>query len=155
MNNWQRLTRYKHKIRTVKDKYAPGTIRRLEKWKYLMPAVDALANNIEYTEEHEEAESKLKEAGFRKEGWKNVWINDKQRVVIKNTGSIVGSVEEWEPYLVPMIMDGRTQLQPLVQTRSIDKARSILGLVENELSGGDVHYGNVGYYKRVPVLFDW
>ena len=79
------------------------------------------------------------------------YYNPTAGVVIKQWGTICGP----KPVLsCPTIKCGDWLIQPLVDLKKSDEACNILHKF-NDTSNADCHSGNCGYWKGVPIMFDW
>lgn len=104
---------------------------------------------------------KLVENGFVKRR-SSVYIHKKKRIVVKYPYI----VNDYKPKkdTVPTLVLTRVRsgyfreyrtiyIQPLIDTTGCVQAQHILNRKHPRLY--DIHNGNVGWYKKKPVLFDW
>lgn len=100
----------------------------------------------------------------RVSGNATVFVNKKQKVVIKIDGIVNGDENGFPSRAIPTAFcwysphrDWFVRIQPLadVRKKTVDKAMEVLQYLPLDEIGEDCHNGNVGKYKNKYVVIDW
>ena len=104
--------------------------------------------------------------GKRVNGWRcmyegRVFVNKKRALVVKRFGVIVDSRTPKIVRVPTLSLCDGWFAQPLVNTRRVNRAKNVIHQklqpyykrIKNLWP--DLHNGNVGWYKKKAVMFDW
>ena len=137
---------------TIKEIQFVKTPKKLKVWKRKLKAMDYCLEE-------------LKNHGFRYRRTRNaithgIWINEKERVVIKQPYHVRISVPvvAAPTIIVPTKYEEHPiVIQVLCETPlTYKEAEDLVVKLERRIRlDTDIHTGNVGRYRNQPVLFDW